>query len=213
MQSSLGAGTTRYPFSSRGIGTHHEITISSIGDGIIYLRDNPASEVQFVPQPQLPAPANLRGDGYRVLLIESDDSDPTVLSDALAATATDYRPDSLDRGREYRLALVALGNGQNYRNSDWTQAELAFTPSRPPDDDDDGGGPVPTVVPRPTNTTGPECDPETVYTRFWTEQRYVLCYESVGNPLCLEERTCFDYYRIYEDCSRSSTFTGHHGWS
>ena len=216
---SVGADPASHAFAALTTGQHYELKVSSVGDGRIYQLHNEQGDAFLLPQQQLPAPANLRGDGdrirwdavanaagYRVLLIESDDSDPTVLSDALAADATDYRPGSLARGRQYRLALVALGDGQNYRNSDWSLADLLFT--RPDDDDDDDDGTRPVV---PTDTPEP---PTVVPIPPPYRQRYAqfsiresgftgVChrYRRYCYRTCQEGRGCWDYG---QDCGEYS---------
>ena len=210
---SVAAGSTSYTFSDPGNGAHHEASVSAVGDGQIYQRDNPASAAVLLPDLQLDAPVNLRADddlirwdavtnaaGYRVVVLTGLAGAPeiTVNSGELSASTTSYRPVGLQPQVAHRVAVIALGDGDTYRNSDLS--ELSFTPPRP--------APRPTSRP-PTavpNTPVPPTSCPIQYKRFWTEQREATC-PDVGT-VCIEERNCFEYYR----CDPNQTYEGHHDW-
>ncbi len=212
--SNLRSHLTIYYFGALEISYFRSITLSSIGDGVTYLRDNEASEPVYMPERQLPAPANLRADGdrirwdavsgaagYRVVVIETPGSEPVVNSGELSASTTDYRPVELTVQVEHQLAVIALGDGRTSLNSDWSLAEISFTPpNRDDDDDDDGNGYVhPTNTPVPTSV--PECIRIDSYSR--TQEYETLCFDFDLNEMaaCVYRRTCTGTC-----CRKSSTY-------
>ncbi len=213
----MAADTTSYTLANAGVGGHYSASVSAVGDGNNYVMDNPASNAVTLPQTRLGAPANLRADGdrirwdavsgaggYRVVVITGTGNETviTVNSGLLSADSTDYKPGGLRAQVAHRVAVIALGNGSTSLSSDWTQAEISFTPPERDDDDDDDDG---TGYVHPTNTpvpptVVPECIRIDSYSR--TETRVGYC--PVGAPLtqrCTYRRECTGTC-----CRRSSTY-------